>query len=232
METGKKGSGRLALLVGFAVVALAIMPVMTAMAQAPPGPEPALSPPLRMLVVAAPRATLVGPARPTHSPGPVVGAAENFASRAARIVLREGTILEVRLSRNLEFVWHKRTHGTMSTRLMLQKLVETDEGPRWVNLGRDGVSDTRRGPSIGMANVAVRHRFLVPGTHRLRAIVMTTAMPRQLDGVAPLLLHTARDWDIIPITVLVREVPDESPADEDIPPDPDAAGTEALPRED
>jgi len=260
MKAGKKGSSRLALLIGVGVLALAVLPAVIALAippeLVPPPPveesdaaaweaeapeetpepetalEPALKPPLRVLVVAAPRATLVAPPEDSPTKWPVIGAAENFAIERARIVLRAHSVLEVRLSRNLEGVWHEHTFGTLRTCLVVQMLVEGEDGAAWVTIGRDGAGDTRKGPSIGVADIAVRHKFRRPGAYRLRAIVTTAAVPRFPNDPTLVSDYADRDLDIIPILVRVVAFPTaEAEADVEIPPDPDAAGTTGMPKD-
>jgi len=130
-------------------------------------------------VVAAPRAALVGPPATTDALRPVYGAAYNFPRRNGMLTVRLGTVVAFRLGHNIEGVWYPDTFGHLGTSLRVELLVRhgTDAARRWKPLGRDGARAMRAGPSIGTADVRVRHRFDTPGYHVLRAIVRTAAVP-------------------------------------------------------
>ena len=174
-------------------------------------------------VMAAPRAAIV----PRPGPCPVdcvnccccccccrmYGAAHNFPRRNGRLFIPAGTVVFFRESPELEGVWYERTYGHLATGFELQirdRLSGTEE---WITLGRDGAGATRFGPSIGTADVGVRHYFEHPGVYYLRANIGTKAAPMPLDNaVEPCDCHcpcpmAAHDEDTVYVVVIVRDGP-------------------------
>jgi hypothetical protein len=146
--------------------------------------DPALPPPppddgLRRLeyVVAAPRGAIVPPPQPTTVPWPLYGAAFNFPRPNGSLTVPVGAAVVFRESRNMEGIWYPHTFGNLATSLELQMLDPTGSTEEWVTIGRDGARDTRKGPSIGAADVKVPHRFEQAGEYALRAIIRSNAVP-------------------------------------------------------
>jgi hypothetical protein len=155
--------------------------------------------PTRDFVVASPRASLakttcrhldLHAADARHRCG-TMGAAFNFASDNGRLKVRAGTVISFRLGRDIEGVWYDGACGRLSTQLKVDMLrlpadidpIDTraalahDKDRRWKELGQVAVGGTRCGPSIGTADVKVRHQFRRPGLYLVRASVSTKASP-------------------------------------------------------
>lgn len=127
-------------------------------------------------VMAAPRAALVPPPLDTsHVPMPAIGAAHNFPRRNGGLVVPVGAVVAFLLAPGIEGVWYPKTHGLLGTCLELE--MRQPDSNQWVPLGRDGARAIRVGPSIGTADVKVRHRFNRPGRFILRGIIRTVAVP-------------------------------------------------------
>jgi hypothetical protein len=194
---------------------------------------------VRHVAVAAPRAAIAWaiPHRPDATPEGdseddllprfQVGAAENFPAREISLVVRKGQVVYFRESRNIEGVWYEDTYGLMGTLLHVQIRNPMSATPEWITLGKDGAYGIRHGPSIGTAQIGVRVEFKRLGEFRLRAIVLTGAIPRYFDTDStdakpkdsP---YADFDFDVIPIKVTVVEDLDPAALEpEQVPRDPD-----------
>ena len=180
--------------------------------------EPDPEPMIREVRVASPRAALVmavcdnTPQKPTEisavQPVPhQVGAAENFASKPIALVVPKGQVIYFRDSRDIEGVWYRRTHGWLASAFFLQIKDPTGTEDTWIPIGHDGAYAIRKGPSVGRANIGVRHRFERPGQFVLRAIVVTVAVPVDPNNADPnqKCPYTAFDYDEVLIRVQVVE---------------------------
>jgi hypothetical protein len=154
--------------------------------------------------------------------------ADNFARDDARIGLRPGTTLMVRLSPHTEGVWYENTSGWIGGWLVVEQY--DPETETWVRRGHDGSRALRRGPSIGRApDIKVPVSFAHNGHHRLRVKIWTFAFPCDLDGRNFQYRHAGHDWDLVHIGVHVGEPPPEG---EDVPPDPDGETVPSIFRTD
>lgn len=158
------------------------------------GPD-AVELPLRQYIVASPRASLAplpGAVDPAESCN-TVGAATNFARPNGRLLVRKGKGIVFRYDRNVEGVWHADACGLLRSELIVEirRLPENtanddttrppaepkaDEDP-WAPIGRDGAAGRGCGPTVGSANIGVRHIFDHPGDFLVRSTIRTFAIP-------------------------------------------------------
>ncbi len=177
------------------------------------GPE-AVTAPVVEVGVASPRAALmrVPPQADDAARGrcPSQGTAFNFARPDFRLTVQQGTLVKVRLSEETEGVWYDGAFGQLATFLLLEMKAEEE----WQPLNWDFAQDVRHGPSVGVArDVSTRFEALDPGTYRLRAKVLTYALPLGPDFGH--LLGCADDaYDVIHITVHVVAEPVAEPVPE------------------
>ena len=104
-------------------IIVVLMAAFVANAKGPSTEDSSECPPIRHLVVASPRAALSAVRHDDASYIQMVGSAWNFPSHPIRIIVRQGTVVVFHDSRNMEGVWYNHTFGTLSTKLVLQKLV-------------------------------------------------------------------------------------------------------------
>ena len=203
------------------------------------------------------------------------GAAENFARADGSIRVVVGTKVAFALGSETEAVWYGGAYGTIATSLEVQRRVDnstdddctctkcrpggTDANDRskttaarrdaevcpWVTVGTDGVKETRKGPSIGHADVAVGVRFQRPGTYSIRGIVRTAVEPQYTQptdgwrdrlGIAKgsrlpdIAAEADRDVVLVKVVVVDKPEPNEEPED-GTSDDPDAVNRRPMPKD-
>jgi len=202
----------------------------------------------REIVVASPRASIawavpheaeITPeeaADPADLPVFQVGAAHNFAATGISITVRKDAVVRFRESRQVEGVWYERTWGRLGSVLLVQIQNPSSATPEWITLGRDGAGALRRGPSLGTAGISVPVRFPRVGEFRLRAVVITGAVPMELASDDPDAepvdsAYADFDVDFVPIKVVVVESVEPGEIDSQvIPRGPDLGYGEPLHR--
>ena len=232
--------------------------VATSHAAEDPNRDESTKPATRTYVMASPRACLIGPPIwTTHTLWLPSGAVENFARADGALRVPAGTKVVFRLDREMESVWYAHAAGTIGTSLEVQwrpgesntdctcSLCKPESNDvtataakrpivkpcPWITIGVDGARDTRRGPSIGHADVGVAVRFRKAGVYSLRGIVHTVVQPQSLT-LEKRLLPAEVDQDVVYVKVVVvdKSVPSEDPNDEESA-DPNTANTQSMPRD-
>ena len=171
----------------------------------PDEPHPVSPDPhVKSVIVASPRVALVTEEVPI-TPQPTnfvvvdppvrlrsLGDAYNFTKENQTIRVRQGTIVDVLLSRNAEGVWYDMADGWLGAHLCAyvkyfsmsptDALDSVHDWIPWRFVGCDGASALRRGPLIGR----VRNPIHVPvpvyyqGTYLIKALVISFAFPIDL----------------------------------------------------
>jgi len=173
----------------------------------PDEPHPVSPDPfVKSVIVASPRVALVTEEvpvlpQPTNFawPNPPVrlrtlGDAYNFTKENQTIRVRQGTTVDVLLSRDTEGVWYDMADGWLGAHLCVyakyfsappaDALDAVHDWIPWRFVGCDGASALRRGPSIGR----VRNPIHVPlpiyyqGTYLIKALVISFAFPIDLNA--------------------------------------------------
>ena len=223
-------------------------------------------------VIAAPRACLIdAPLWTAAIPWLPSGAAENFARADGALRVLTGTQVVFALGPGLEAVWYDHTYGTIATSLEVQlrpaDLPDDSNDPNdqkdlhgqaataakrpavepspWITLGVDGAKDTRKGPSIGHADVAVGVRFSNAGVYYLRGIVRTVVEPQYpqpvdhwrdrlsvtgAENLPDIPAEVDRDMVHVKVLVVDKPVANEEPNDP-ASKEPNADHTESLPKD-
>jgi len=169
-------------------------------------PDPAMPSPIVETLVAEPRTVI------ESSDDGGVGFADSAGRPAFELTMPQGHTLMMHAQGRAR--WSDEAGGRIGVYLLVQRRTHDD----WFTIGSGGVSGSRVGPTSALAQVAVPVCLDEPGTHHLRAIVLSVADP-QPERDTPHRAST-EDRDVVSVDIVVLPAAGPAPQPVEAPPIP------------